>query len=86
MIAKFQVMQVEDVNIADATRPPEIIAQRLTFQAVSEKPFHQDGTSDDNSFAKWTPDGKLTMTVNNPALFGKLKVGEKYYLTFTKAD
>jgi hypothetical protein len=53
--------------------------------AVSDKPFDKEGTSDDNSFAKWTPSGTLEMNVCNPNLFGHFREGDKYYLDFTPA-
>ena len=60
--------------------------EELFFNAVTEAPFDADGNSEDNSFSKWTPAGTLVMTVTNPALCGKLKPGEKFYLDFTKAE
>lgn len=77
MRAKFEVRAV--------TQPYEG-AEALHLSAVSEKPYDPDGKSEDNDFARWTPDGELTMTVTNPALHGTIKVGEKYYLDFTKAE
>lgn len=82
MIAKFQLRNVEENQLqTEGTKFSEI----LTFNAVTEKPFNPDGESDDNSFARWTPTGELKITVTNPAMFGKFKVGTKYYLTFTEA-
>ena len=40
---------------------------------------------EDNQFSEATPNGKLTMTISNPAAKGFLKVGKKYYLDFTEA-
>ncbi|WP_204367562.1 hypothetical protein [Janthinobacterium sp. HH01] len=45
-----------------------------------------DGSDEDNSFARWTPSAELTMTINNPDLLGKFKVGDKFYVDFTPAD
>jgi len=77
MRAKFELRSVES---------PYPGQEVLTFSAVTEKPFDQDGNSDDNTFSRWTPTGELKMTVTNPALHGKFAAGEKYYLDFTKAD
>lgn len=41
--------------------------------------------AEDNTFSAATPSLSLTMFVNNPAVFGKLKQGKKYYLDFTEA-
>ena len=76
MVAKFRVVSVTT---------PHAGTEHLCFSAVTEAPFDKEGFSDDNSFAKWSPTGELEMTVTNPALFGKIKQGEKYYLHFTKA-
>lgn len=82
MIAKFQLVEVKQLGPS----PEEVTQENLRFIAVTEKPFDKDGTSDDNSFARWTPTGNLEMAVTNPALFGEFKTGEKYYLHFTKAE
>lgn len=77
MIAKFKVTKV-------TKHAPN--CEELQFMAVTDKPFDAGGTSEDNSFATWTPSGELKMTVQNPNLIGQIKEGEKYYLNFTKAD
>lgn len=48
--------------------------------------YPPDGTDEDNDFAKWSPSGSFSLSCNNPALFGKIKVGEKYYVDFTLAN
>jgi hypothetical protein len=48
--------------------------------------YDTDGLDEDNTYAKFSPAGQLTLTVANPALFGKFNPGEKYYLDFTPAD
>ena len=45
-----------------------------------------DGSDENNTYAKWTPTAELTMTVNNPALLGKIRPGEEYYLDFVRAE
>ena len=62
-----------------------VSGEHLELMAVSKYPYGTDGDSEDNTYARYTPNGKLTLTVNNPALLGALKVGESYYLDFTKA-
>ena len=73
MIAKFKVTSIERFNET---------SQNVTMVAVSEN-FDSDGNSDDNSFAKWTPSGHLTISITNPGLIDSLKEGQKYYLNFT---
>ena len=48
--------------------------------------YDESGLDEDNTYAKFSPSGQLTLTVSNPALFGKFNPGEKYYLDFTKAE
>jgi len=48
--------------------------------------YPEDGSDEDNTFSKWTPNAHLTMDVQNPNLFGMLKVNDKYYVDFTLAE
>lgn len=60
-------------------------SEQLAFNAVCKSgAYPADGSDEDNSFAKWTPSAELKMTVNNPDLFGKFKVGDKFYVDFTE--
>lgn len=46
-----------------------------------------NGTEGDNAqWSKWTPMGRLEMTINNPGARGKFKVGEYYFLDFTPTN
>ncbi len=47
--------------------------------------YPEDGSDEDNTYAKFSPQGDCTITVANPALLGKLTVGQKYYVDFTEA-
>lgn len=61
--------------------------ENLTFTAVCKDGFYpEDGTDENNSFARWTPSADLTMMIQNPDLFGKFEVNDEYYLDFTKAE
>jgi phosphoglucomutase len=45
-----------------------------------------DGTPEEQAFHKATPSGKITMQVDNPAALAELmKLGKKFYVTFTEA-
>lgn len=58
----------------------------LSFIAVSKsEAYPEDGYDENNTYAKFSPSGSLSLTVANPNLLGKFKVGEEYYLDFTKA-
>ena len=78
MRAKMRVMNVDDSYEGQ---------EELTFSAVAKsEPYDEEGSDENNSYARWTPSANLTMTVQNPALFGQYKVGDEYYLDFTKAE
>lgn len=58
----------------------------IKFSAVCKNDgYPEDGSDENNTFAKFTPSADLQMSITNPALLGKIKVGEEYYLDFTKA-
>lgn len=76
MRAKFYITQIE--------KPSESF-EKLHFYPVTDKPYGPDGENEDNTFARWTPSGELTLGITNPALIGTFKEGEKYYLDFTLA-
>lgn len=61
-------------------------SETLTFNPVSKTSYDNSGLDEDNTFAKYTPGGQLTITVANPALLGQFKVGEMYYVDFSKAE
>ncbi len=73
-------LQVSDVQSSPTS-------ERLSLRAVCKSgAYPTDGSDEDNSFARWTPSAELTMTVNNPELLGKFKVGDKFYVDFTPAE
>lgn len=77
MRAKFRITKIEK---------PYEGCEKLTMMAVTDKPFDEHGASEDNSFARWTPEGELTISIQNPALLQQFKEGDPYYLDFTKAE
>jgi hypothetical protein len=77
MRAKMQVHSVEK---------PYEGAETLRFGAVTgTEPFGPKGESEDNTYARYTPQADLSMTVTNPDLLGKFKQGDKFYVDFTPA-
>lgn len=78
MRAKMQIQKIELL-------PNDM--EVLHFCAVAKSGgYPPDGSDEDNTYAKFSPSGVLTLTVANPALKGKFRPGEKYYLDFTKAE
>lgn len=81
MRAKMKVLSVE------ATEYGETIKAAPVTTPVAGKPdYGPNGESEDNTFARFTPSGSLSLTVNNPDLIGKIKPGQKFYVDFTLAE
>lgn len=40
--------------------------------------YPDDGTDEDNTYAKFTPYGSLTLGITNPTLHGQFKPGQKF--------
>ena len=82
MRAKFQVSLVQRFAGYDG----EPGQDKITANAVAAKAYPADGSDEDNTYAKFSPQGELTLTIANPALVGKIEPGTKFYLDFTPAD
>lgn len=77
MRAKMKVTKVEQYENYE----------NLTLNAVCKSGgYPADGSDEDNTFAKFTPTAELKMSINNPALLGKIKPGQKFYVDFTLAE
>ena len=84
MRAKMYVSLVqENYSWDDKTKK---VSETLVMSAVAKSTSYEpDGLDEDNTYAKFSPGGQLTLTVANPALWNQFKFGEKYYLDFTEA-
>jgi hypothetical protein len=60
--------------------------ETLYFNPVSASKYPEDGSDENNTYAKFSPSGMLSLMVCNPALLGKFAEGEEYYLDFTRAE
>jgi hypothetical protein len=61
--------------------------ERISFLAVAKSTgYGADGLDEDNTYARYSPQGNMSLTVANPALLGKFTIGEKFYLDFTPAE
>ena len=61
--------------------------EKLDLVAVSKSgAYPEDGSDEDNTYAKYSPQASLSITIANPSLFGKFKAGQKYYVDFTQAE
>jgi hypothetical protein len=61
--------------------------ETLTFHAVARSDaYPEDGSDENNTYAKYSPNGEFRLCVANPALHGKFEVGQHYYVDFTPAE
>ncbi len=82
MRAKFQVTSVSSHPSAEAPTQ-QTVAMTAVGPSAS---YPADGSDEDNSYARWTPNASVSITIQNPALFGQFAVGDKLYADFTKAE
>ena len=60
--------------------------ENLKMRAVCKNgQYPEDGSDEDNTFAKFSPSASLEIYIANPALYGKFKPGQKFYVDFTEA-
>ncbi len=85
MRAKLQVGFVQE-NTTWGTEPKEKTSETLTMHGVCAKSYPADGSDEDNTFAKFSPQADFRLTIANPALWDKFKVGYKFYVDFTPAE
>lgn len=76
MRAKMQVSKVDRFVGGDS----------VTMNAVAAKSYPADGSDEDNTYAKFSPSGALSLTIANPALIGKIQPGQKFYIDFVLAE
>lgn len=58
--------------------------EQLAFCGVSKSgPYPEDGSDEDNTFAKFSPSVDLKITITNPTLVGKFEPGDTFYVDFT---
>lgn len=84
MRAKLQVGFVQEhFHGPDGAKSGET----LTMHAVCRAKGYADtnGDDEDNTYAKYSPQADLRLSIANPALWGQFAVGEKYYVDFTQA-
>lgn len=60
--------------------------ERQKFSCVSGGKYGPNGENEDNSFARYTPDGNIELTVTNPDLVGAHELGTDFYVDFTPIE
>lgn len=64
-----------------------VTAEKLAMHGVSRSTaYPEDGSDEDNTFAKFSPSVDLNIMIANPALIGGFEVGETFYVDFTPVD
>lgn len=72
--AKFQVSSVKSY------------AWNPNAKEITLTPQYDTSIPEDRRFAKATPSGTLTMTVDNPAASEQLELGKFFYIDFTPVE
>ena len=89
MRAKLQVSMVTE-NMgwvpADSDQKPEKQSETLHMHAVCKPTYADSEFDEDNTYARMSPGASLTIQIANPALWGKFKHGDKFYVDFTPAQ
>ncbi len=61
-----------------------IDSESLLLYGVSKSDgYPDDGSDENNTFAKFTPNAKLEITIMNPDLVGTFEMGDTFYVDFT---
>jgi hypothetical protein len=82
MRAKLQVSSVvEHFYGPEGTKYQE----SLTRRGFCKNEYDETGLDEDNTFARFAPDANLSIQIKNPALFGKFKASDKFYVNFIPA-
>jgi hypothetical protein len=61
-------------------------SETLNMTAVSRAKYDEEGSDENNTYARFTPSATLAITIANPALRGKFEPGQQFYVDFTPAD
>lgn len=62
-------------------------SERVVFYGVAKSGgYPEDGSDEDNTFAKFSPSAMFDIQIANPALIGKFTPGDTFYVDFTPAS
>lgn len=63
-----------------------VTSETQNFHAVcKDGGYPNDGSDEDNSYARWSPSADFRIHVANPNLFGKIKRDDVFYVDFHRA-
>lgn len=83
MRAKMIVTEVHRSGFPNGTEFQK--QDRIKCVAVAAKNYPADGSDEDNTYAKFSPAGEISLTIANPKLIGMIEPGQKFYIDFTPA-
>ncbi len=72
------------MRVTDVQKYPLNQIVKMTAVGKSDG-YPDDGSDENNSYARWTPSADLSISIANPSLFDKFEVGQQFYLDFTAA-
>src|SRR3954469_16620011 len=78
---------VESVKLLGAVGSAmEEVQMRAVGGNKVQKGYPVDGSDEDNTYARFSPSADFRLLVANPALFGRFKPGQKFYVDLTSAE
>lgn len=85
MRAKLQVGNITQIRENYGDNTGAVTQEQLQMHAVCATKYDEHGYDEDNDYARYSPGASLSISIANPALHGKFKVGDKFYVDFTPA-
>jgi hypothetical protein len=83
MRAKLRVGSVSVVGQHEGKTTQE----RVTFHGVAKSSsYPEDGSDEDNTYARFSPSALFDIQIANPALIGKFAVGDTFYVDFSPVE
>ena len=86
MRAKLKVTSVKALDGVNVKNETVKAVEIVTFCGVSKSDgYDGDGLDENNTYAKWSPQADLSITIANPALFDTFSPGQEFYVDFSAA-
>lgn len=83
---KVRVESVKQLGSDGKNHTTEEVQMRAVQGDKVSKGYPEDGSDEDNTYAKFSPMADFRLVVNNPRLFGQFKPEQKYYVDLTLAE
>lgn len=78
MRAKMRVTDVQKFENSDG--------EKISMTAVARNDaYPDDGSDENNTFARFSPSAEFSVHCYNPNLYGKFAIGDTFYVDFTRA-